>query len=46
MDMLAFIAQQLAVDGGLTAAFLSHPQLPALLEQTARTPASDKKVRT
>lgn len=45
VDILAFILQRLAADGGLAAMFLSHPQLPALLEQAAGTTASDKKVR-
>lgn len=45
VDMLAFLLKLLAADGGLAAAFLSCPELPALLDQAAGTPASDKKVR-
>lgn len=44
VDVLAFALQRLSADAGLTAAFLSHPRLPALLNQAAGTPASDKKV--
>jgi len=45
VDILAFILQRLSADGGLAAEFLSHPLLPALLQQAAGTTASDKKVR-
>ncbi|KAI7836885.1 hypothetical protein COHA_009217 [Chlorella ohadii] len=43
VDTLTFLLQQLSRDAGLAAAFLSHPQLPALLNQAAGTPASDEQ---
>lgn len=45
VDIMAYLLKLVSADGGLAAALLSHPRLPALLDHVAGTRVSDAKVR-